>query len=345
MDELFLTRMLAMECREDAVTEVFASLLEVPLLRHAFLARVLEADAFAGAALKVNRQYENKNARGIPDVALEGDDVFVLIENKLGAPLTANQPCQYFEEVRLWKREVPHGHAYLVIQAPEKRIAVLSKKCDELLAASCAASLSEVAVRYISWERTAAVFRAAPVDDVVVAFIRDNFSKLVADAASRTSAPLTKEHVLHLSDPDVLDALSALQKLLADLDARARRDDDFEVKAWWDFADVSIEIWPRGDKSRAVFVVCSFDAGRRLGAGPLWLQLSGAAYNRPWVKARLGVLDVHLSPPEPNWVEGDITPLELRPNEDPPDQCERLWTRIVGVVAAAGSPEEALPSS
>jgi hypothetical protein len=332
MDDLFLTRMLAMECREDAVTEVFASLLEVAPLRTAFLRHVLEADEIAELPLRVDRQYENRNARGIPDVALHGDGVFVLIENKLGAPLTPNQPCEYFEEVRRWKADARGGHGYLVIQAPEKRLGVLSAKCTELLKAKCAEYLEDVPVKCISWERTARAFQEVTLADPVAAFARNNFTKLVSDVASRASAPLTKGDIMLLRDRAVLDALCNLQRLMADLRARADREEAYETKVWWDFADVSIEVWPRGDKSRHVYIVCSYDAALRVGGGPLWLQLSGDAFRSAGMKSRLAAAGHQLHAPQPDWVEGAITPLELVADLDPPEQVERLWQAVVRIV-------------
>lgn len=332
MDELFLTRMLAMECREDAITEVFATLLDVAPLRAAFLRHVIEAPEFAEVDVRVDRQYENRNARGIPDVALHGEGMFILIENKLGARLTANQPCQYLHEVRAWATEAPGGFGCLIIQAPEKRLGALSAECDRRLRGEQLAANDPVRVRYISWEQTSRAFQAVDLHDPVAAFVRTNFSKLVAALSLAASPPITKEDVMYLKDAKVLCAMSAMQRLMGDLMARVDREDAFETKVWWDFADVSIEVWPRGDKSRHVFVVCSFDTALRLGGGPLWLQLSGDAFGSAGVKARLTSAGYRLHEPQPDWVPGAITHLELEADLDPPEQVERLWQRVTSIM-------------
>jgi hypothetical protein len=335
MDSYFLSRMLAMECREDAVTEVFASLLELPPLRDAFIHRVLGAPEIDGSDLRVERQYENRNARGIPDVVLHSKNVFLMIENKLGALLTDNQPCEYLKEVLHWKVGAPEGHGYLIVQMPAKRLATLTLECQARLAGLAAEDLARVPVRYITWEMTAAAFREVRLDAPAAAFVRDNFSKLVEEVASRTSAPLTKEHVMNLNDAKVLGAVSALQNLMSDLKKRAERDGDFGVKMCWDFSDVSIEVWPSGDKGRSLYIVCSFDAGVRLRGGPLWAQLSGAAFKDVAVKAKLVAMGIHLHPRMPDWVDGDVAALELQPDVDPPVQCERIWEKVVAIVNAA----------
>jgi hypothetical protein len=118
-DDRFLSTLMDSGRGENGLTEFLAGLLRVPVIRRVFFHSVLGSDVPEQvlASATVVSEDESASGKGVPDVAIRaGDDVFVLVENKLGAPFTDNQPHEYLRSLKVWKDTRASGLAMLVVQ-------------------------------------------------------------------------------------------------------------------------------------------------------------------------------------------------------------------------------------
>lgn len=335
MESGFLARLLDADTHEDRLTEVFATLLEVPPLGRAFFENVLCARG-PREAPTVHRQYENRDARGVPDLALIAPDLFMLIENKLGAAFTVNQPCEYVKEVQA--RSAP-GRGWLVVQVPEKRKATLGLEIEARL--RILGDPSGCEVHLITWEQTAAAFAAVQLDQPA-AFLRDNFIQLVRRASAEVSAPLTEEHVTTLANPNALAAVAAVEDILRDVFTLAPDRGLWVSKPYGDFDHYGFDLRPTSDDSARELGVCSsFRTGAKLGAGPLFVQLTGLGYDALAQRALAASGATLHAPTEPSWVPRPIVSLHLQPSLDPPAQAQQVLAQIAAIIdlpSHAGGP-------
>jgi hypothetical protein len=99
---------------EDARTELLAELIKHPAILRAFLSRIGQAPP--RGALRISTRQANVFARGIPDLVLEAEGFKVIVEDKLGAEFTDNQPKEYLEELVQWRAKTGGDTVALVIQ-------------------------------------------------------------------------------------------------------------------------------------------------------------------------------------------------------------------------------------
>jgi hypothetical protein len=120
-DAAFLALLMDSGRGENGLTEFLAGLLRVPPILRAFLHHVIHLhppdDVLRTAT--VTSEDEAACEKGVPDISIRsGDDLFVLVENRLGAPFTDNQPHEYVRSLASWKAERPTGTAVTTSTSP-----------------------------------------------------------------------------------------------------------------------------------------------------------------------------------------------------------------------------------
>lgn len=336
MDARLLTRVMeeAASSRENAVTEVLATLLEHPPLGDAFLQKALQLDTRA-TRLSVERQYENQAARGYPDLALLDVGLFALVECKLNAGLTDLQPQEYAKELVAFRLRNPTSLVCLALVAPEARVAPLSAECCSRLGRERGSSFAGegVHLRTLSWRAVAAVFEKVPLEGAA-AFVRDSFCQLCAYVEAQASRCLTEEDVVLLTDPKVLRAVAALEDCLHELIVLGKRT-GYDVKPRYEYDCQGFYASPRSHPEREVWVGVSHRTGSALGVAPLFVQLMGKGFATVELQRVRDAGWEPVAPTEPDWVAGHIIPLRINADLDPPSHATTLWSQVEAIIAAA----------
>jgi hypothetical protein len=211
---------------ENGLTEFLAALLRTPVIRQSFLSDVLglrlSEDVLAAAT--VTSEDEAASAKGVPDISIRaGDDIFVLVENKLGAPFTDNQPHEYVRSLKAWKDERPAGRAMLVVQGPDARMQALTDETWRLLAQKLpglprtATSYGGVELRFIKWSETRSVLTRLSVEHPVVSYLLQSFLYVLPIELESTSRIVTEEYMMKLNDKTVLEAVASVEDVLRDV--------------------------------------------------------------------------------------------------------------------------------
>lgn len=327
------------ETGEDQITEIFATLLTDLAFRRAFIQGVvgLELAPAELAAMRVTTQHENRHAKGYPDVGMEAAArVHILVENKIRAGFTDNQPHEYVLELAGWHARNPAGATCLVIQVPASRCESVAVEAWQRLPGAMrdgplAGRVQGVDLRIVSWAATAEVFRTVTVADPVLAFIRDNFIMLLDDALGEVATIISEDHITMLSNPKTLEAVAAVEDLVRDLAARFRADEQVNLKVSLDVQ--GFELDPYG--ARWAWVGTSYRTGAKLREGPLWLQLGGTDFSDAgFDRLRQAGYRVY-DPTEPSWYERPLIPLKLEAGLDPPALVERLYREVTKIQAIA----------
>ena len=325
---------------EDAHTEILLDLLQKPRILRRFLEEVLRIPTgglTAEDGVEIRTQVANQDARGVPDLHIRRDPhLFVLVENKLKAGFTDNQPGEYMKELRIWKTEHPHGVAALVVQAPEGRLdTLLQHAWGRLAREGCKDRQGEnegVLLRFVSWQETAKSLSDIDLEeDPATAFIRDGLLDLIPTTERMSSIPLTKEIVSVLTDQASLSALTAMGDALRDVASELKERGEVVGKTsiasdftYWGFytqEDVAgigrmwIGAFPR--------------AGVRFGRGPLWMQVSGETPVGDGWEQRFELAGIVAHDPSefPGW-GGTLVALDLEPDKLPEEQARQLADEI-----------------
>jgi hypothetical protein len=319
---------------EDAHTELFAELLRINELADAFTKELLgfQMERATLEEQKVETQWQNIEGSGRPDVAIRAPGHFVLVENKLEAGLTKNQPGGYLEELASWKSSHESGMAVLCLQVPASRLESIARKVWEALKlpldTGVAAEAERVGIRLITWQQTAAVFSGVALSNPVAAYLRDCFLELIPTLVVRTPLELNEERLKMIEDLAVQNAVIALQDTLSQL----RR-----------------KVGERGYKppgqpgGTATFSYQGFTLRRADNMGWLGIFWQGAAYYKcsplflylhnlyphdACLEAvRAQQFDCHDTQAFPNW-DGTAIPLKINTSLDFDEQVEQLLDQI-----------------
>lgn len=266
----FLTNIIYAETTEDRYTEAFAALLRVPDLRRAWVLAAVGTELGLSAedvdAMHVETQGPNEFAAGYPDMKVFSRGTILLVENKLAAGFTKNQPGEYLKELREQKRATG-ARVALVIQAPAHRLSSLRDYCEgekrdgDILA-------------YFSWERTAELLgRCSVPPDSATALLRDSFGKLVRNAGLRTGRQVTAEQYQRLAARDTLLAVAALEDtVLAVAGELKRRGRAVKQDIGAQYSGFYVGAT---EGNHDCWFGISYHAGLETAQGPLWLQAIG----------------------------------------------------------------------
>ncbi len=343
-DPSFLAAAITAGGGEESITQFLAGLLHDKELLAAYLSAVLpEANALPLDAV-VRAEDEDGSEKGVPDISITVDSrLRLLVENKLGAPFTDNQPHEYVKTLATWKRENPAGVAALVLHAPEGRLPHLLGETSARMGSRAAAlpqegeSYGGVLVRAMGWSAMERLLAShlATVTDPVFEFLLRSFLYLLRPSAQAVAKPLTKDHIMHLTNRAVLEAITAAEDLLRDVRALLNRSHKSEIKCEMDGQGVAV--WPKNadgkpDKAKEFYVGLYARVAARFGTSPFIVQLTGDDYvnieavrasgRRVVEGAELQVFD---------WVERPIVPIDLLADLDPPEQAKRVANEIEAV--------------
>jgi len=328
---------------ENGLTEFLANLLRTTAILQAFLGEVLAVrlpEDVLGTAT-VTSEDEAACENGVPDVAIRvGDDLFVLIENKLGAPFTLNQPHEYLQSLKVWKDTRASGHAMLVIQGPDARIPALTEETWRLLGdrlpglPRTATSYGGVEVRVVSWSDTRRALEGLSIEHPVVSYLLQSFLHLLPIVLESTSRIVTQEHLMRLNDKTVLDAVAAAEDVLSDVGTKLR--EKYEVKTEryeLDFTFCGFCVYPRRpdgkrDEPQMFSVSLSARFGSQFCVSPLSMSL-GPAYTRLDALVRAGwqvIPGADLA--RFGWDEVPTVPLKLTAGLEPVRQAEQIIAAI-----------------
>jgi hypothetical protein len=335
---------------ENGLTEFLASLLRHPLMMRAFLTDVLGLHVSQDllATTIVSSEDDRASLKGVPDISIRaGDALFVLVENKLGAPFTDNQPHEYMRSLQAWKDERPDGRAMLVVQAPDSRIAALTEETWRALGEripdrpKTGTAHGGVEVRIVSWSDTGKTLAGLSVEEPVASYLLRSFLHLLPIALESTSRVVTEEHLMKLNDKTVLEAFAAVEDVLHDVGVKLRK--TYEVKTSKDHLDFTFcgfEVYPRlangkRDEDANFSVALSARFGARFGVSPLSVTL-GAAYDRTDALRQAGWrvipgADVAVF----EWSDLPTVPLKLIAELDPVRQAERVVAEIEEILRIA----------
>lgn len=207
---------------EDARTELLAELLRHSLVRRTFLRDVLKLTLSNAEAcsLAVETQVRNTRAGGTPDLVLEGPRVKIVVENKIDALLTVNQPNEYVKELARWLVEHPDGIAMLGVQGPHARVGHLANACWHRLSVdrggSTFAQVGSIGIRVFSWQETRDVFERVELDQPDWDFLRLAWLALIP-ARPIVLGPMERRHLQLLMSPAALEADLLMEDLMRDL--------------------------------------------------------------------------------------------------------------------------------
>jgi hypothetical protein len=308
---------------EDAHTELLAELLRVPDLQRAFCERVLGLPDRLDQPLNVATQVGNRSAAGFPDLSIEGPGLHILVESKLGAGLTPNQPGEYMRELAI-RRANSGGRALLALLVPVSRMEHMRVQLRNRLGlpelTGAVAEHHGVGLRLISWAEVAEALRDVQVADPVIAYLRDSFVDLVPRIISYAPVPLTREHIAivntqnfalaHVAIADMLDAVRKALKERGEIVAESKGKD----LAWGGFTTR-----PADNPGLTIWIGYHYRLAVRLpDSSPLWMQFGGAAFGTN-AQARMRQSDFPLIEAQayiPEGWGGLMTPLRLSLSED-----------------------------
>lgn len=341
-DDSLLLRVLDASCEEDRFTEILGWLLGPGGLLPTFLE--LAELRFAEGALRdvsIGTQHKNKNAKGYPDLAIRGSQVFVLVESKLSAAFTENQPCEYVRELACFAET--DRAAALVIVAPEKRLTSLHGECwrrlnaDPRVAGRASSGVGGIPVRLISWERVASALEGARIFDPAVDYVRRAFTRAVTTRMSELSPPLTEEHATMFADRATLAGVAALEDLVRDTEAVFKRN-GYAVKDYTDRTTRGFCATPGGASELEVWVGTCFRTGAALAISPLIVHLTGSGFGEAVLAKLRSEGWTILSPADRNWVEAPISPIDLGSLTGVADQPQAVFERVARAVTLAAKP-------
>lgn len=303
---------------EDARTELLAELLRHRRLMATFLAATGLDNLVAAEHWEISTRKGNEFAAGIPDLVADSQGCKLIVENKLGADFTANQPNAYLRELTRWRANSDGLEGALVIQCPRTRLAYIASKAWRKLGAAAPddnrGRVDGIPVRVISWQDTWSAFDGIELTgEPEIEFLRHAFLELVPPPPI-VVGPLRTEHVTMLLDPTVLEAEVLVEDLLAALpDALTQGD----VQAG-DVASSKSCVYRgfnvRVDGAYELWVGQSARATLKFRESPLWCQVVKAALS-DGAKQRLADAGYYVCDPNKleNWGQGLLVSLKLEP--------------------------------
>jgi hypothetical protein len=342
-DAAFLALLMGCGHGENGLTEFLAGLLRTPSILSAFLHDVLRLDVPDDVLRMVTVTSEDEAAskKGVPDTSIRsGDHLFVLVENKLGAPFTDNQPHEYVRSLAAWKAARPAGSAVLVVQGPEARMSALRNETWRLLEqrlpglSRTASAYGGVELRFISWWDTQRALTSVTVEHPVVSYLLKSFLHVLPIVVESTSRIVTEECLMKLNDKTVLEAIAAAEDVLSDVGRMLR--ERYEVKTdsnELDFTYSGFTVYPRlpdrtRDERRGFSVSLSARFGAHFGLSPLSVSLA-PGYERIDALKQAGwrvVPGSELARFE--WFPWPTVPLNLQAGLEPIRQAEHVVADI-----------------
>ena len=207
---------------EDSCTEVLAE-----LLRHRQFAEALLSllGLVCPSSYEVSTQVVNQTARGRPDLVLVGGGVYLVIESKVWARLTENQPNEYVKDIAA-KSNL--GNRIVTFLVPEDRLAVVRNKVADRLEALHRQdpSTCEVRVEHLTWTRVRRAFSSVEVSEPLLAYLVESFAQMVETHITVTRLALTEKRQRMLENRDVIESFVALSDLVTRLNTHLERDGD-----------------------------------------------------------------------------------------------------------------------
>jgi hypothetical protein len=343
-DYSFVARLVQAGMGENVLTEFLAGLLRDITIREAFVTGTLglPVPTEVVSAASVRSEPEDATDRGIPDMELRsGDDLFILVENKLGAPFTANQPHQYMQSLMKWRQAHPHGIACLAIQAPERRLLALQEEAWRILAESfpeakrSGSSFADVTVRFISWEHTASALKSIELRDPIVEYLCRSFLQILPLGLASVSRIITEEYRMRLSDIQTLEAVASLEDLLRDV--RQRMSAAYTIKPSSDTSEFSyqgfeVKLKESDGRGVSVWVGISARFAARFHVTPLLVHLTGAVVgNMNSVRASGFTVIPRDDVVAGGWDDGPVVCLKVAPDMDPTTQADEVVRQIESI--------------
>jgi hypothetical protein len=338
-DVSFVDHLIRTGSGENALTEFLCGLLRDPEVRQRFIHEVLDLEVPVEviASASVRSEPEDATERGVPDLEiLSGEELFVLVENKLGAAFTDNQPHRYFESLCAWHARFPNGLACLVIQAPARRLAGLEVEARRLLGEHCGNVLAaEVVIRFIPWERSAEILGRIQSPRPVLAYLIRSFVTMLPRHIESVSRPMTKDDVMRLTDSANLEAAAALEDLLRDVRGHLKR--KYRLKPSSDETDFGSQgfdvLSPEGGDGDALWVGISHRFGAHFRCSPLLVHLVGDDLGNIDRLREAGHIVVDGGDLQKlDWLDRPAIPVPLTPGLDPANhaaavvrEIEEIW--------------------
>ena len=314
---------------EDGYSEFLAELLRVVLLQQAFLARFCPGINVTDT-LVVRTQVRNRVARGVPDLALDGDTLVVRIECKLEAALTDHQPVEYIRELASIFQQTGAA-ARLLFLVPEARREGINAKLNQRLQVERQAFPNfdhGVSVTTITWQEVADALCAVDTGDPVISFLQRSFRFLV-DRFGQTVilSPADVEEIMNLNTIQAVCALGeVLNSLRRSLQNRGEivspiTGPDFQ---WQGFYSRLIE----NAQNNKLWIGLIYRASVFYEKGPVWVQLNGTIIEHA---DRRALTEAGFPALEANWFPGfggTIIPLKLMPTDSNEEQVRQLIEQI-----------------
>jgi len=188
-----LTRIFKVCGNEDMATEVLHCLIENVTVRESYLKQVLKVNVEDSSDTdNISTQHANEESKGVPDLRIETENSLIIVENKLGAGLTDNQPVEYVKE--LLRSEKPIKQ--LILQVPNKRLVAVKKEVTRRIISEQDLCL----VKVISWEDTVEWLKTADLPDTpVFSYLRQSalllFQKMLTGFFQQIRLPITEDDV------------------------------------------------------------------------------------------------------------------------------------------------------
>ena len=192
---------------EDRFTEYLCHLLQSDDVCRAFLEQLCDVEPPEGP-LHVATQVTVEGGR--PDLAIRGEELYVLFEAKVASLLHESQLKPYAADLSRWKDEHPNGQAALFLLCPARVAGGQQREGGASLADG------EIELPVITWERVADLCSriAADVSDKRLAVHLEEFSLLVDNRIGTLARPFTAEEMAILDDPLAPQLLARLRSLV-----------------------------------------------------------------------------------------------------------------------------------
>ncbi len=275
---------------EDSATEVLAELLRQPVLQAAFIhhldSTVMEAHG------SVATQVTNQHAPGRPDLVLERAGLTVMIEAKIGAGFTENQPGGYLEELRRRCADKPGHKTILAILVPERRRhAVWAEVCD---LAGCEQTKSfrsnasdRVTMMLTTWTELVLALDSSQPLGPNMKWLLESFNHIVQTHINPEIAHLDEETMEALRQPATIKAAIALTNLVGDLKGRLESlqyaTTALRAGATWYGFYATPPNQPELNFWVGYYHVATYEL-ERVEECPLWMQLTGRGFDNDCVR-------------------------------------------------------------
>jgi hypothetical protein len=307
-----LVRHLVRKGKENALTELLAALLEVPVIAHAFLAKVAAIEP-GHHPVDVQTQVRDPETGGRPDLVLSNDHLTVWVEAKLDAGFTDKQPGGYVEAlVGLLPAQV---HLVFLVKSGQwgNRSARIREMVNQPWEFSRRCVHRDVPITVATWREVRDAFERIVIEDPVTKYLLSEFTSHISCDVERPTIPLTPERITVLNNPDALSAFVALEDLLIDLSEQLEAK-GYEVNGESDLGQQGFLVNREGEEDKELWVGMVARAGVVWPEhGALWAWLCGDAYDDDADKRIKGAGFEVLAPPDtlPDWQECKLAALRV----------------------------------